>query len=63
MKVENIIRFLFRILQIKIFKFFFRILEMPIVWYYNKSFKKRQKIDGKTAEEVQRFGNEDINYV
>ena len=47
MKVENIIRFFFRILQIKIFKFFFRILEMPTVWYYNKTFKKRQKIDGK----------------
>ena len=42
MKVENIIRFFFRILQIKIFKFFFRILEMPTVWYYNKTFKKRK---------------------
>ena len=55
MKVENIIRFFFRILQIKIFKFFFRILEMPIVWYYNKSFKKRQKIDGKFFCFIQLF--------
>ena len=55
MKVENIIRFFFRILQIKIFKFFFRILEMPIVWYYNKSFKKSQKIDGKFFCFIQLF--------
>ena len=55
MRTENVIRFFFRILQIKIFKFFFRIIETIVVWYYIKSFKKKRKIDGKFFRFIQLF--------
>ena len=56
MKTEKIIHFFFKILKIKIISFLFRIIEIVVVWYYNRTFKKRkEKIDGKFFRIFQLF--------
>ena len=60
MNVDALIKKAIEFSQIKIIKFFFRITEAILVWYYNKTFKKRKKINGKFLSYFKLFCGSDL---
>ena len=60
MNIDLLVRKTLEFSQIKIIKFFFQFFELFVFWYYNKWFKKKQKINSKFFRYFQFFAGEKI---